>query len=264
MVLEGSLRFGFTLALPASYGPDGATEVGWWSFSGGTLVWIDVESTDAMSSWLDDGGEGMVIRIWIGPFLASGSVVLIGGGSGALFWRFCALVMAVRSATWFGKAAMPRPGGVVLDLVQVAWLLPVQIRFQDASFGVSEPMAIRSYGFLYLSLLRFQICFFHYGYCLGFGSHGWIFSYFHVVATKQLVVGLWADDGGPTVVLLLINGSGKEGWRVLGSLRHSFLSAHYNFYYYFLIVLICCCFLFPYCPCSDATRLNVVNHYCCC
>lgn len=48
MVLEGGLRFGSTMALPASYGLDGATEVGWRSFSGGTLVRIDVELTDAM------------------------------------------------------------------------------------------------------------------------------------------------------------------------------------------------------------------------
>ena len=96
VVLEGGLRFGSTLALPASQDLDGAAEVGWRSFNGVTLLWIDVELTGVACSWLGYGGEGMAIRIGVGSLLALSLWWLIGGGggSGGLGWSLCDLVMA--------------------------------------------------------------------------------------------------------------------------------------------------------------------------
>jgi hypothetical protein len=183
--------------------------------------------------------------------MASGSLVLIGGGSGVLLWSCCEVGMAAQSALWSGN-------GVILDWLQVAWLLPVLIKFQYATFGGSEPMAIWSNGFLYLSLLRFQICFFHYTYCLRLGSHGWGFSSLQVMATNQLVVGAWADGGGTTVVSLLVKGSLSAGRRGIGFPRRPvLLSAGCGFYYYFVVVLICSCFVFP----IDACPHDGVSFY---
>jgi hypothetical protein len=85
VVMEEGWRFGFTMALPASHGLDGAAEFGWLSFKGVTLVWIDVGD-----GWLNGFGCGLVFcRIDVatqGTLFAPPAMVV-------LFWLgFCAFV----------------------------------------------------------------------------------------------------------------------------------------------------------------------------
>lgn len=252
MVLEGGSRFGSTLALPASHDLDGAAEVGWWSFNGGALVWIDVELTGAASSWLGDGGKVMVVQIGIGvgPFLASSPWGFIGGGCRSFHWFWCC-----------SELVMAAPGGATKVWSSVLLLLPVSIRFRIASFGGWIPMmAFRPFVFLYFSLLRFQIYVLDFGYCLRLIVHGWIICHFHVMAIDRLVW-VWADDGGPMVILLPVSGSGIAGKCGFGFPRPSLLWSATCFFYY-VLVLIFSCILFPTSPCSRVSRFYGLS-FCC-
>ena len=213
-----------------------------------TLVWIDLELTGAASSWLDNGGEGVAFRIWVGPFLALSLWGLIDGGlrSGEWFWGFGA-----------GERVKAAPGGVKKISVQVAGFLPVLFRCRNAFSGDWDPLtALWSDECLSIFLLCFQFYVFDYGFCLRLINYSWIVCYFHAVAIDQLLW-FWADGDNPAVVLLMGSGGGSAGRRGFGFPRLSLLlSAICIIYYYFVVVVMCRYFMFPTSPCPRGLRIN--------
>ena len=245
--LEGGTRFGSALALPASRGVDGASGR---PFKGVTLVWIDVELTGAVCSWPDDDGEGVALRIELGPFLAPSPWGLIGGrlSSGELFWCFGDLV----------KAA---PGGGTKRLVREAGFWPVLARFRFFFSSGWVPMTATSSD-NFFSVLWFQLCVVVYGFYLRLISFCWMFCYLHAVAIDLLLWG-WAHGDDPAEVLLMVSGRGSAGRRGFGLPRLSlFLSAINIIYYYFVVVVISRCALFPTSPCPHGLRNNGFNLGC--
>ena len=203
------------MALPAYQNLDGFAEIGR-SFNGATLRWIDVR-----------GGWSVEVR--------------------EEDWRFGSNMALPAYQNLDGVAEFRcRPfNGVMLIWIDVGggWIDGRCCCLVSHRIGVTilSPSVAMCLDVFPVFLLCFHCCVFNYVLLLRLISHVWIIFSFHVVGIDQSVQ-VFAADGGPAVVVVMVCQCGYAGRRGDGSLH---LSAICFVFYYFSLALVVSCMLFP-------------------